>query len=182
MQIVGPEGLRSWLRASLGNALAGGSMGLRLQIHELIGMQAPKAGRLRPQYTLDAPLPNEVDGAALEPDADLSWAVPPPPDAMCAARVRALAPFSAPVTRRARRARTHLHANMGVRGRVHARACVRTRVVPFAHTFTCTHTHVRSQQQPKTKEFLHRGRSGSPPAAEAGSLSATARRTTRRRS
>ena len=78
LQIVGPVGLRAWLRTSLchSEALDGGR--LQLQIHEIGGMRKCKEPRLRPRYRLDTPLRSEVESWTLMPDADGSWEVPPP--------------------------------------------------------------------------------------------------------
>ena len=78
VQIVGPVGLRAWLRSSLchSEALDGGS--LQLQIHEIGGMRKCKEPRMRPRYQLDTPLRSEVESWTLMPDEDGSWEVPPP--------------------------------------------------------------------------------------------------------
>ena len=76
--IVGPEGLRSWLRAVLGNSYA--TLGrMKLEVHELVGMRAienERQRRMRPPVYVRDPLPCEVPGLDLEPCADGVWRIP----------------------------------------------------------------------------------------------------------
>ena len=76
--VVGPQGLRSWLRAVLGNAYA--SLGtMQITIHELVGMQAMGrvGGRpLKPHCEVAAPLTSEVGGEDLRPSEEGVWAIP----------------------------------------------------------------------------------------------------------
>lgn len=73
--LVGPVGLRSWLRTVLGNSYATLG-GMKLQILELDGLRALEKSRMRPPVEVDRPLPNEVEGAVLQPNGDGSWDVP----------------------------------------------------------------------------------------------------------
>ena len=75
MQIVGPEGLRSWLRAVLGNSYASLG-GLQLQIHELTGLRAFSKRGLQPPVRVSRPLPCEVEGSTITPSADGAWDIP----------------------------------------------------------------------------------------------------------
>ena len=77
--IVGPPGLRSFLRVAIGNAYA--SLGeMRLVIHELDGLEAvrrPKGARKgRPAYEVRRPLPCEAGGLDIAPDSDGVWHIP----------------------------------------------------------------------------------------------------------
>jgi ribonuclease Z len=73
--IYGPQGLRAFLRASLGNAYATlGSM--KLQINELVGLRAIEHQGMRPHCTVSEPLSSEVEGESIEPDADGVWRLP----------------------------------------------------------------------------------------------------------
>lgn len=75
--IVGPQGLRSWLRAVLGNSYA--TLGkMKLEVHELTGMTAIERGaaRMRPPVYVSRPLPCEVAGLDLEPSAEGVWQIP----------------------------------------------------------------------------------------------------------
>lgn len=86
LQIVGPPGLRAFLRVVIGNSYAtlkAGNDRLRLQIHELGGMSALKgssSSKGSPAYSSQdmRPLPSEVEGELLLPDTDGSWPVPNP--------------------------------------------------------------------------------------------------------
>ena len=75
--IVGPPGLRAWLRATLGNAYATLG-GMKLQVHELMGLRATSRGPvwLRPPVVVDRQLPYELAGQSLEPSSDGTWTVP----------------------------------------------------------------------------------------------------------
>ena len=71
--IVGPQGLRAFLRTVLGNSYA--TLGrMRVQINEIVGMSALE--RHPPPVTAAKPLPNEVPGLSIEPEVDGTWAVP----------------------------------------------------------------------------------------------------------
>lgn len=75
--IVGPQGLRSWLRAVLGNSYA--TLGkMKLEVHELVGMTAIEHGppRFRPPVYVSRALPCEVPGLDLTPSADGFWEIP----------------------------------------------------------------------------------------------------------
>ena len=75
IQLVGPVGLRSYLRGTLGNSYVtlGGRYGLRLQILELGGTAADASAA---RYALPQPLQNEVEGATLMPDVNGTWQIP----------------------------------------------------------------------------------------------------------
>ena len=75
--IVGPQGLRAWLRAVLANSYA--TLGqMKVQVHEIVGLQAIERGpaRMRPPLQIERPLPNEIPGLSLAPSADGTWSVP----------------------------------------------------------------------------------------------------------
>ena len=77
VEIVGPQGLRSWLRVVLGNSYA--TLGqMKVIVHELVGMNAIEHGppRLAPPYAVDRPLPNELPGMDIEPSGNGTWSVP----------------------------------------------------------------------------------------------------------
>ena len=77
VEIVGPQGLRSWLRVVLGNSYA--TLGqMNIIVHELVGMSAIEHGppRFAPPYTVDRPLPNELPGMNIEPNGNGTWSVP----------------------------------------------------------------------------------------------------------
>ena len=75
IQLVGPVGLRSYLRGTLGNSYVtlGGRYGLRLQILELGGAAADAYAA---RYALPQPLLNEVEGATIMPDVEGMWRIP----------------------------------------------------------------------------------------------------------
>jgi len=72
--VYGPQGLRSFLRASLGNAYATLG-GMKLQVHELVGLQAFDRLRMAPHCTVGRPLPCEVEGASIEAEGGV-WRLP----------------------------------------------------------------------------------------------------------
>ena len=74
--IVGPLGLRSWLRMALGNSYT--TLGkMKITIHELVGMAAMEGrGAKPPPYVVNEPLRNEVGGEIIEPDEDGLWRIP----------------------------------------------------------------------------------------------------------
>ena len=75
--IVGPQGLRAWLRAVLANSYA--TLGqMKVQVHEIVGLQAIERGpaQMHPLLTVERPLPNEIPGLSLAPSADGTWSVP----------------------------------------------------------------------------------------------------------
>ena len=75
--IVGPHGLRAWLRAVLANSYA--TLGqMKVQVHELVGLRAIERGpaRMRPPLEVERPLANEIPGLSLAPSADGTWSVP----------------------------------------------------------------------------------------------------------
>ena len=77
VEIVGPPGLRSAIRAVIGNSYA--TLGdMNIMIHELAGMRAIVAGPVKntPPVTVARPLPNELPGLDLEPSADGVWSIP----------------------------------------------------------------------------------------------------------
>jgi ribonuclease Z len=78
--LVGPQGLRSWVRTALGNAYASlGSM--HVQVDELVGLRAfGRGAHMPPPVHVDRPLPNEVRGLDIEPDADGAWHIPMRPE------------------------------------------------------------------------------------------------------
>ena len=74
--VVGPTGIRSWLRAALCNAYA--RLGdMHVQVHELTGFKAfQKGDYMRPAVYIGEPHPNEVPGLTISPEADGSWLIP----------------------------------------------------------------------------------------------------------
>lgn len=76
VQVVGPEGIRSWIRAALGNSYAS-LHGLQLEIHELSGMRAMARHRNRPAVHVSRPLPNELPVEPIAPCEDGTWRIPP---------------------------------------------------------------------------------------------------------
>ena len=73
--IVGPRGLRSFLRATLGNSYA--KLGnLRIQVHELVGLQAERRPDLRPPCEVTRALPQELEGQDIEPNQLGTWDIP----------------------------------------------------------------------------------------------------------
>ena len=75
LQIIGPQGLRAFLRATLCGAYATlGSM--RFEVVELHGLQALKRPKLQPRDDGGGAHPNEAPSRTLLPDADGVWHVP----------------------------------------------------------------------------------------------------------
>ena len=75
--IVGPPGLRSWLRVSLHNSYAA-LKNLKLQVHELAGHKALR--RMRPLVNIEVPPHGaEVPGTTIHPEEDGSWVIPSSP-------------------------------------------------------------------------------------------------------
>ena len=74
VQVVGPEGIRAFVRSALGNSYAT-LFGLQLQIHELKGLTA--LAKRRPPVNVEHQLPNEVAAEPLYPSDDGSWHIPP---------------------------------------------------------------------------------------------------------
>lgn len=73
--IYGPQGLRAFLRATLGNAYA--TLGnMKVQINELVGLRAIEREGMRPHCAVSEPLTSEVAGNSIEPDADGVWRLP----------------------------------------------------------------------------------------------------------
>lgn len=75
IQIYGPQGLRAFLRAVLGNAYA--TLGeMKIQIHELVGLRAIERQGMVPHCSVSRPLPSEVPGETVEPGVDGLWRLP----------------------------------------------------------------------------------------------------------
>ncbi|KAL3913524.1 MAG: hypothetical protein SGPRY_007953, partial [Prymnesium sp.] len=74
--IVGPRGLRAFIRTTLINSYAS-MKGLKMRIHELDGFKCYSRGnRMRAAITVSQPHPNEVPGEQIFPEADGSWLLP----------------------------------------------------------------------------------------------------------
>ncbi len=76
--VVGPPGLRSFLRTSLSVSYSR-QKDVKIQIHELHGMQAMRRQHNHQRVQVDVPLQNEVAGEDILPEEDGSWIIPPNP-------------------------------------------------------------------------------------------------------
>jgi len=73
--IVGPQGIRSFLRAALGNSYCKLSP-MKVEIHEIVGLDAIERQGMTPFCSVQRPLPFEIEVDPIEPDDDGIWRVP----------------------------------------------------------------------------------------------------------